>query len=34
MTAGLTPGELRQFEALSRKLAGATTINTNEDIHS
>jgi hypothetical protein len=32
MTAGLTPGELRQFEALSRKLAGATTIN--EDLSS
>jgi DNA-binding MarR family transcriptional regulator len=34
MTAGLTPGELRQLEALSRKLAGSTAINTNEDIRS
>ncbi|MGH3153077.1 MAG: hypothetical protein ACRDOB_20450, partial [Streptosporangiaceae bacterium] len=36
MTAGLTPGELRQLEALSRKLAGQArnTFDPNEDFRS
>jgi hypothetical protein len=33
MTAGLTPGELRQLETLSRKQAAQASLTQDEDLH-